>query len=99
MQDQSLHPGSCAILAHQRDDFGGVLLKLMRQLLVVGNQMRNVDIAVVLLHEYVLANLVSVKEDIVEVEIHDEVDQLLLDARRGGAILPFVARLAAENAD
>lgn len=42
--------------------------------------MRNIDVAVVLFYKYVLANLVSVKEDIVQMEIHNEVDQLLLDS-------------------
>lgn len=85
--------------AYQRNDFCGVLLELMRKLFVVRDQVCNIDVAVVLLYEYVLADLVSVEENIVEVEIHDEVHQLLLHARRGGAILPFIARLAAENAD
>ena len=61
--------------------------------------MRNVNIAVVLLHKYVFANLVSVKEDIVDMEVHNEVDQLLLDTRRRCTILTLVARLAAKDAD
>ena len=61
--------------------------------------MCDIDVAVVLLHEYVFANLVSVEEDIVEMEVHDEVHQLLLDTRWGGAILTLVARLAAKDAD
>jgi hypothetical protein len=59
----------------------------------------DIDVAVVLLYKNILADLVSVKKDIVQVEIHDEVDQLLLDARWGGAILALIARLAAEDAD
>ena len=61
--------------------------------------MRNVNVTVVLLYKYVFANLVSVKEDIVDMEVHDEVDQLLLDTRRRGAILTFITRLAAKYAD
>ena len=81
------------------DDLGGVLLKLVRKLFVIRDQMRNVDITVVLLDKYVLADLVSVEEDVVEMEVHDKVDQLLLDSRRGGAILTFIARLAAKDAN
>jgi hypothetical protein len=75
------------------------LLKLVRKLFIVGYQVRDIDVAVILLDEYILANLVSVKKDIVEVEVHDKVDQLLLDPRWGGAILALIARLAAEDAD
>ena len=75
------------------------MLKLVRKLFVIRDQMRNVDITVVLLDKYVLADLVSVEEDVVEMEVHDKVDQLLLDTRRGGAILSLVTRLAAEDAN
>jgi hypothetical protein len=75
------------------------LLKLVRKLFIVRDQVCDIDVTVVLLHEDILANLVSVKKNIVEVEVHDEVDQLLLDPRWGGAILALIARLAAEDAD
>lgn len=77
--------------------------------------MGNVNIAVVLLHQHVLADLISalcqlrfpsvilstvpVDEDVVEVEVHYKVYQRLLDAGGGGAILMIVARLAPEKAD
>lgn len=61
--------------------------------------MRNINVAIVLFHKHIFANLVSVKEDIVDMEIHNKVDQLLLDTRRRGAILTFIARLAAKDAD
>ena len=47
-------------------------------MLVVCDQMRDVDVAVVLLRQHVLSDLISVYEDVVEVELEDEVDQLLL---------------------
>lgn len=55
------------------------MLKLVRKLFVIRDQVRNVDITVVLLDKYVLADLVSVEKDVIEVEVHDKVDQLLLD--------------------
>jgi hypothetical protein len=75
------------------------LLKLVRKLFVIRDQVCNVDITVVLLDEYVLADLVSVEKDVIKMEVHDKVDQLLLDTRRGSAILSLVACLAAEDAD
>lgn len=44
---------------HQRDHIGGVLCEFVRQLLVVGDEVGNVDVAVVLLDEHIFADLVS----------------------------------------
>lgn len=46
-----------------------------------------------------LRRRLPVDEDIVEVEVHDEVHQRLLDARRGRRILALVVCLAAEEAN
>jgi hypothetical protein len=40
-----------------------------------------------------------VDEDVVEGELHDEVDQRLRDARRSRRILPAIAGLAAKKTD
>jgi hypothetical protein len=85
--------------AYQRDDFGGILRELVGQLFVVGDEMGNVNVAVVLLHEHILPDLVSVNKDIVEMEVHDKVDEGLLEARRGAGILMAIANLAAVNGD
>ena len=61
--------------------------------------MCNVDVAIVLFHKDVLANLISIKEDVVKMEVHNKVHQLLLDTGWGCAILTLIARLAAEDAD
>lgn len=42
---------------------------------------------------------VPVDEDIVEGEVHNEVDQRLLDARRGSRILATFAFLASKETD
>lgn len=49
-----------ARFSHQRNEFGGILCELVRQLLVVGDEVRDVNVAVVLLHKHVLANLISI---------------------------------------
>lgn len=46
--------------ACQRNDFGGILRQLVRKLFVVADEVRNVDVAVVLLHEHVLTDLFPV---------------------------------------
>lgn len=67
----------------------------MRELFVVTYEMSNVDVAVVLLHQYILAYLVSAIESaglygvlgpnspvdvkVVDVKVQDEVNELLLD--------------------
>ena len=50
-----LHP----IFAYQRNDFGWLSRKLVRQLFVVRYQVCYIDVAVELLHQDVLANLVA----------------------------------------
>jgi hypothetical protein len=43
----------------QRKNLGGVLGKLVRQLFVVGDEVGDVDVAVVLLYQYIFADLIS----------------------------------------
>jgi hypothetical protein len=65
------------------------LFEFVGQLLVVGDEVGHVDVAVILLHQHVLPNLISadwlivqgsrratctpVDEDIVQVEVHDKI--------------------------
>jgi len=63
---------------YDRYDIRWLIVQSLRQVLVVCDQVRNVDVAVVLLRQHVLSDLISVYEDVVEVELEDEVDQLLL---------------------
>lgn len=71
----------------------------MCELLVVGNEVGDIDVAVVLLHQHIFADLVSVDENVVEMEVHDKVDQRLLHARGGRRILGLVTQGAAEKVD
>jgi hypothetical protein len=83
------------VCSYYRDDLGRLVVQPMGQVLVEGDEVRNVDVAEVLPRQHVLADLVSantislfsfcgvvvpVDEDIVEMEVEDELDQLLLDA-------------------
>jgi hypothetical protein len=45
--------------AYQWDDFGGVLRQVLRQLVVVDDEVGDVNVAVVLLDKHILAHLVS----------------------------------------
>ena len=56
---------------YQRNDICRLGCELVRQLFVVGNEVRNVDIAVVLLDQNILADLVSIRS----------ITSVLLDAR------------------
>jgi hypothetical protein len=40
-------------------DFSWVLCKVLRELVIVNNKMGDVDVAVILLHENILSNLIS----------------------------------------
>ncbi len=61
--------------------FGGVLLQHVRKLtVIVVDQMSHVNVTVILLEQYILPNLVSVDKDVIEGELHDEVDKRLLNA-------------------
>jgi hypothetical protein len=92
------------------------LRKILREFVVVNNQVGDVDVAVILLNKHILAYLISssmsaidisrimlaslpVDEDVVESELHDEVNQRLLDARGCSRILRSIGCLAAEEAD
>ena len=66
-------------VTHQRNDLGRLVGESMGKLLVKGDQMCNVDVTVILLHQYVLSYLVTIYEGIVEAELENEVAQLFLD--------------------
>ena len=48
-------------VGYQRNDLGGVLSELVGKLFVVGDEVGNVDVAVVLLHQDIFTDLVSVE--------------------------------------
>ena len=81
---------------NKRDDLGGVLFEVIRKLRTVIDQVTNVYLAVVLLEQNVFADLISVYEDIVDGELHDEVHKRLLDARGRRGILATLTLLTAE---
>ena len=56
---------------YKRNDIGGLCRELMRKLFVVGDQMGNIHIAVILFHEHILSQLISA--------LHTSAQQLLTD--------------------
>jgi hypothetical protein len=56
--DQRVH-AVCMWLAYQWYDFGGVLRQVLRELVIVDDEVGDVNVAVILLDQYVLADLVS----------------------------------------
>lgn len=51
----------------------------MRQLFVVGDEMCNVNVAVVLLNKNIFSYLISVDKNVVEVKLHYEINERLLN--------------------
>jgi hypothetical protein len=46
---------------HQRNDLGWLRCELVSELLVIGDQVRNVDIAVILFYQDILPKLISIQ--------------------------------------
>ena len=65
------------------NDLSGLACQSMRQLLVVRNEVRDIDIAIVLLYQNILSDLVSVYESIVDLESEDELLERCLNAGIG----------------
>lgn len=51
-----------AQITHKRHNLSRVLLELVCEFVIVDNKMGHVDIAIILLYQHILANLVSTKE-------------------------------------
>lgn len=75
----SVQGGCCSDTGtYERDDFARLVIQAVGELLVVGDEMGDVNVAIVPLGQDVLSYLVSVDECILEVKVEDKVDQLLL---------------------
>ena len=66
-----------AVKSHKRDYIRRFCCKLMCQLLVVRYQMRNVNVAVILLYEDILSQLISVSKDIKSQHSYSGIDKVM----------------------
>lgn len=83
----------CCVLSYDGYEIRRLVVQSLGEMFVEGDEVGDVNIAVILSRQYILSHLVAVDEDVVEVKVEDEVDELLLDlaiallATGGAAVL------------